>query len=274
MTAMNLYVKEEQLKSSVRGQDVSRCSMSVTSHLERLRLLELERVRLFFSSHSKVLELGAGSGYQAAILDTWGHHVTAVDIAISPSWSPMWFPVLQFNGKVLEYEDEQFDVVFSSNVLEHVKDVESLLAESRRVLRKGGTAIHILPTPQWRLWTSLAHYIHVVLRVAGVRRPHEGDALIAIAGEVRKKGVLPMLKRAMIAGPHGEYPSAFSELYYFSRYRWMGVFREVGFEVVDVVNSGIFYTGYSLIPTLPLRVRQCLARIFGSSTIAYILRPR
>jgi SAM-dependent methyltransferase len=41
----------------------------------------------------------------------------------------------------LPLEDESVDVVVSSQVLEHVLDVDQYLAECRRVLRKGGTLL-------------------------------------------------------------------------------------------------------------------------------------
>lgn len=42
----------------------------------------------------------------------------------------------------LPYSDETFDWVISDQVLEHIKDPNSGIAESWRVLRKGGIAIH------------------------------------------------------------------------------------------------------------------------------------
>jgi SAM-dependent methyltransferase len=41
-------------------------------------------------------------------------------------------------GESLPYEDASFDVVYSSNVLEHTDDPERVLSESFRVLRHGG----------------------------------------------------------------------------------------------------------------------------------------
>ena len=41
--------------------------------------------------------------------------------------------------------------MFSSNTLEHVKQLDILLKEMRRVLKPRGTMVHILPTSAWRL---------------------------------------------------------------------------------------------------------------------------
>lgn len=50
----------------------------------------------------------------------------------------------------LSFEDNQFDFVFSSGVLEHVISPESAVSEIMRVLRPGGTALHKVITRDHR----------------------------------------------------------------------------------------------------------------------------
>lgn len=45
----------------------------------------------------------------------------------------------------LPFRDESVDLVVSSSVLEHLVDVEAFVAESVRVLRPGGSFIHLFP---------------------------------------------------------------------------------------------------------------------------------
>lgn len=45
----------------------------------------------------------------------------------------------------LPFEDESFDVVVAGEVLEHVRDPALLVAEARRVLRRGGTLVGSVP---------------------------------------------------------------------------------------------------------------------------------
>jgi len=239
-----------------------------------LRSAELEEIRDFVPASSRILELGGGNGYQAAILSTWGHYLTSVDIALPSPGYIRYFPVSLYNGKILEFEGEKFDVVFSSNVLEHVKDVASLLAESRRVLCRDGTAIHILPSPYWRVWTSVSHYAYLALRAIGRAQPVSDNVGPSVMEKIQHKGIWYLIMRGLVAGPHGEYPSALSEVYYFSKHRWTKVFHNAGFEVVRTFRSGIFYTGYALLPKLSLESRNKIAKMLGSATYIYILRPR
>ena len=99
------------------------------------------------------------------------------------------FPVPDYDGQRIPFSDESFDLVFSSNVLEHVNDVGSLLTESRRVLCREGMAIHILPSPYWRIWTSLAHYVYVALRVMGGSPPVSGGVVPSVTEKIEHRGI-------------------------------------------------------------------------------------
>lgn len=48
-------------------------------------------------------------------------------------------------GEAIPHPDNSFDIVFSSNVLEHTADPTRVVAESLRVLRPGGLVCHVVP---------------------------------------------------------------------------------------------------------------------------------
>jgi len=50
-----------------------------------------------------------------------------------------------YDGKTIPFENEHFDSVFSSEVFEHVFDIDSILDEISRVLKKGGKMLVSLP---------------------------------------------------------------------------------------------------------------------------------
>ena len=51
-----------------------------------------------------------------------------------------------YDGRVMPFDDNHFDVVFSWGVMEHVADVPAVLAEIKRVLKPGGVAfIKVFP---------------------------------------------------------------------------------------------------------------------------------
>jgi SAM-dependent methyltransferase len=239
--------------------------------LEDVRGQELSAIKTYFSHGIRVLEIGGGNGFQASLLVALGADVKSIDVA-QPAGQQTFFPVEIYDGHTIPYSDATFDVVFSSNVLEHVQDIKGMMAEIRRVLKVDGVAVHILPTPTWRFWTSLTHYAYLAMRVLGLQRPVGGGHVPSLGEKMQRSGLWATAKRILFAGPHGEYPSALSEFWYFSKARWLEVFRQNGFQVMRSSPSGIFYTGYSVAPALSIGMRQKLAKILGSSTYIYVLR--
>jgi SAM-dependent methyltransferase len=241
--------------------------------LEVIRRTELSRVREWFSPGMRVLEIGGGNGYQAAIIAAWGCRIASIDIASRPTPATLYYPIITYDGHNIPFASSSFDRVFSSSVLEHVRHLPALLSEIRRVLKPNGLAIHILPTPSRRFWTSVAHYGYLLLYILRhqpkslrVERPPTASTLI------QRRGVMYLLRRALFAGPHGEYPSAISELYYFSKRRWFRVFETNGFEVQHYDTNGLFYTGYLLFEGQSVASMQALARYLGSSCHIFVTR--
>src|SRR5712692_6234620 len=132
------------------------------SHVERLRKAEIGLVKDWFKPGMRVLEIGGGNGYQASFIASWGCEVHSIDLPQAQAERVHYYPVQEYDGKHLPYSNANFDLVFSSNVLEHIGPLGDMLQEIRRVLKPCGLTVHILPSPAWRLWTSAAHYLFLV----------------------------------------------------------------------------------------------------------------
>jgi len=83
-----------------------------------------------------------------------------------------------------------------------------------------------------------------------------------------------VMKRILPVSPHGEYPNAIAELYYFSKWRWLRLFESNGFEVIQVAGNGLFYSGYGLFPRMALSVRRRLARVLGSACHVFVMQVK
>jgi SAM-dependent methyltransferase len=179
-------------------------------------------------------------------------------------------------------QNHSVDVIFSSNVLEHVPHIEEFEAELLRVLKPGGVAIHVLPTTSWRLWTSVAHPIYHVINQtqrlfqrtgsADAPRPEaEGDAVSVRASE----GLASKIRRGLFASRHGEFGTALTELYYFNQLRWRRHFSRTGWIVERALPNELFYTGYTLWSNrIRMDTREALAYFLGASCMIYVLRPK
>src|SRR5262249_25296470 len=92
-------------------------------HLYPLTGAELDKIGSLFPAGARILEIGAGTGKQALELQRRGFEVTAVEIADSNYAAHRVFPIKDYDGRTIPLADASVDVVFSSNVLEHVADL-------------------------------------------------------------------------------------------------------------------------------------------------------
>jgi len=242
------------------------------SHLERLRKAEIEIIKPALRPGMKVLELGGGNGYQAYLMSSFGCEVTSIDIATRQSSRKTYYAVQEYDGERIPFLDKSFDVVFSSSVLEHVRDLPTMLSEIQRVLKPSGLAVHVLPNCSWRFWTSIAHYLFVFKYVFENLQGEDELGMSSLKEKEKSKGKMHLVKRAIFPGPHGIYSNAFSELYHFSKRRWATIFKKNGFDILKIMGNKLFYTGYGLFPRISLRSRQRIANFLGSSCYIYIMR--
>ena len=99
----------------------------------------------------RVLDLGCGDGRLTAELDAddlSGADVSALALERARRRLPNARLVDLEPDAPLPFEDGDFDLVLLAETLEHVRDVQLLLSEVRRVLRPGGTLA--LTTPATR----------------------------------------------------------------------------------------------------------------------------
>jgi len=244
-----------------------------TSHLVKIRDAEFNLVKKYFQPGLRVLEIGGGNGFQASRMHELGCIVTSIDVTETPTTNEVFFPVQVYDGKVIPFSNAAFDIVFTCNVLEHITELGLALSEIKRVAKANGIIIHLVPSASWRLFTTLTHYVYLAKRLlttkAGVPG---GETASAAADKLRKRGLFAAFRGLIFAGPHGEYPGAVSELWYFSRVRWRQVFRKHDYVIDHASGNGIFYTGYGIAPALSLKYRRLLS-IFGSACHVFVLRP-
>src|SRR4051812_8978210 len=98
----------------------------------------------------RALDLGAGAGRLAAELragDLVLADVSGVALERARRRLPGATKVLLQPAAPLPFEDSQFDLVLCAETIEHVRDVQLLLSEARRVLEPGGTLALTPPAP-------------------------------------------------------------------------------------------------------------------------------
>ena len=60
----------------------------------------------------------------------------------------------------LDFDDDYFDVIITENTFEHVQDLNKVMSECSRVLRKGGLLVVMFPS----FWGPVSHHLDLVTR--------------------------------------------------------------------------------------------------------------
>ena len=243
-----------------------------TDFLHVLRKRELELVLHYMQPGLKVLEFGAGSGAQALELKKVGFNVVAIDLPESDYVNLRVMPITEYDGHRIPLESNSIDIVFSSNVLEHVENFAEIQKEFHRILRQDGYCVHLMPSVAWRAWTFASgipnSMIAAVRTVREIVSPVRGTRPQALLRNMKTVvgGVLPL--------GHGTSIEGISELWTFSVAAWRSRFRKAGFRVVLARPVGVFHTGHMLFgKRLSINARERLARRIGSAASVFVVRP-
>lgn len=255
--------------------------MNDVNFLHELRAEELavviDRCRAVFENNN-LLEIGSGTGFQLSLLSEICASAQGIDVATGDYSGHQVFPVTLYDGVNIPFADRSFDVIFSSNLLEHIQHLSLFSNEMKRVLKDSGTCVHILPSHYWRFWTHITHYINLpalAVKYLGVKgsvsAKYQG---INSSGEKnRLYGVSRLIKYIFIDPRHGERGNAITELLYFHPNHWRKRFRRDGWDVVDVFPNGLFYTGHLIFgERLSVPQRKWLSNIIGPSCYCYVLK--
>ena len=129
-----------------------------------VRTWEIETILALLADRrfARALEIGSGDGLQGERLANRCDELVCSDVdrrrweRRGESATPANVThVLLDATDLTRYPDDTFDLVYSSNVLEHVEGIDRCLGEIRRVLKPSGIGIHSMPSRHWKIFNSL-----------------------------------------------------------------------------------------------------------------------
>jgi ubiquinone/menaquinone biosynthesis C-methylase UbiE len=253
------------------------------TQLEFMNAVRTEGIRKVLQTHGDLfagkdlLEIGSGTGAQLLVLRDVCRSATGIEIADRWYRSSPLVEIVQYDGRRIPFQNASFDVIFSSNVIEHIRDENTIHAEMHRVLRPGGVCFHIVPSAMWRIVASIAHYPASIKggfqRLLG-RRVSRSETSANDPGPVTLDRWIARLKFGLVPPRHGEFGNWLTEhLFIFRAGTWRKRFETQGWQIESMGPVGFFHTGcYLFGKHLSWRTRIWLGKFIGSSELFFVLR--
>jgi len=241
---------------------------------------------------AKILELGGGNGLLAKCLADIGFDVVSIDTEPAEQGC---FPVRKGDCIDLEFDDNSFDVIFSSNVLEHVSDLNSAFSEMKRVLKDGGIMVHTMPTHYSTIYTLALQPIGYFLKLAIMVSYGLKFAVFAVSGfkksladkasapksrkhpDMNRRNISDAIKyanpiRLLISWPHGSSSNCFTEIRDWRPESWRRRFGQAGFAVKEIIDLPLAYSRHDLFSFKFMKARYWLAGHGKSACAAYLIQ--
>lgn len=204
---------------------------------QRQRDFEALFGRIAPGSLGDMLEIGSGDGYNASKLAPLGKSLVTSEPSPGRAKHAVELPRVRCSATALPFADASFDFIFSSSVLEHIRDRVSAFAEIKRVLRPGGVMVHVMPSTTWKTLQLMFYYPHVI--VSGLEMIGAKNQLPA-AGETsteywnhggKKPSAWQEFKNGVLPPVHGEFKGHVREMIGFRAKSWRRELEAAGFAV-------------------------------------------
>lgn len=254
-------------------------------YLHKIRKSEVDIILSYFGNKrfDFGLEIGAGDGYQTSFLSELCSKFISSDLNFNRIKNENKISGVEYikcDADYMEgmFKTEQFDFVYSSNVLEHLSKRESFLNENVRILANDGYTIHIVPNRWMKFFYILLFYPHlftlIIDRVLGMfrgKKIFQGENIHLennINSNLEKN--VSKFRRIFIPQPHGNYTSHVEEWKKWGKAEWRKKFINAGF-FIEKETKGPVFSGYGFGFNF---FRLLFERIGFSSEYIFILKKK
>ncbi len=250
-------------------------------------LKNAETSRIFHNCPPKLfmngLELGAGDGFQSKLISKYIEKLISADYNLSrlqeKSTSTIKYIKCDAEETDRYFTKKKFDIIFSSNLLEHVPHPGKALSGMCQILKDDGIMIHIMPNVFWKFSQITMFYPNLFIEI--VERILTPNRLIsAIKKRLKKRSNILKTETEFDNNPkssqhnyswlwpcpHGAYKSHWDEFLAFRKKRWLALFKSEGLNVIKVMKGPVC-SGYGFGLE---RLRKLFKTIGLSSSYTYI----
>lgn len=139
----------------------------IENYQTEIRNIEWSILREHINKRSKFLDVGCGSGHNMLkaelelSCDVYGIDPAPGSHGVGrfSELTDHHLKIMQGTAEKIPFQNQEFDVVFCSHVLEHVESEEKSLIEINRVLKDEGVLIIGMPTSTLALIALISHYL-------------------------------------------------------------------------------------------------------------------
>lgn len=122
-------------------------------------ILEYVKNKLSLSENAVVLDIGSGSMRDSSFIlkvkenfKNYKCYVSDISPEICKTWKAEGVEAVHGKLPILEFEDDYFDLILCSHVLEHVSELEEALTEIKRIAKSNSIVIINSPVgEEWRM---------------------------------------------------------------------------------------------------------------------------
>jgi len=184
------------------------------------------------SSYGRCLEIGAGDGFEATLIkNRFRLLVTTEREKGSFEKRDACIHYCACDAERLPFAGKSFDFVFSSSVIEHIRNKELCLSEVKRVLRDNGVVVHIVPSRTWKILNCLLLYPYLFLLLCNA-----GELKNRVEEKNKSEAPKGRILKYLIPRVHGEYQNHLAEFIHYGEKQWQALFESNGFKVINVIK--------------------------------------
>ena len=259
-----------------------------------IRGTEIENLflSLGLNSTGKVLELGCGNGFFSYLASFFYDKVIATDLYTknTQTHTPGINSARQLISKIgnkniflsacsiehIPFKDNTFDIVYSAYTLHYIKNRTSGLNEIKRVVKKDGIVILVVPNFIERIYSFFQFYIYFVIKILGfifkkiykIKNMSSGSKSNS---HFNKAKFRENYSHFPFPGPHGAYKNGLIEMIRHLPYRWNREFKEAGFKFIHSLTTA--FIPYPLLLTVSPRMTYFILFLFKKFTKTFGDKP-
>jgi len=233
------------------------------------------------------LELGAGSGAQTDSLFKYCKNLTSSDFdekrfnikELKKKNNLISYAICDAENVASHYKENSIDLVYSSNLMEHLPDPDESFGQIKRVLKEDGFSISTMPSFFMKLLYLLFFYPALIISLYIKLKKHifykstkVSEDKIQKSNNLVHDNNLKFVKKKrtklsrLFPEPHGANSSNLVELFAWRKKKWIKIIENQNLRVIKTIKLPVT-TGYSF--KLPI-LCNILYKIGFCSSYCYV----